>query len=104
MKPPPPPPSPPTWRRPSSGGVGGAHVLMTPPPRLASPERRAGHSPRGVTTYHPPGVREPGLEPIRRVAGRYMADVAKNGARRPGTPDRSTGCGTLDRNRRGIHS
>src|ERR1700712_659187 len=39
---------------------------------------------------------EPEFEPMRRVAGPLMAEVAKNGGRRPGTTDRMSGCGNLD--------
>src|SRR5205085_7224010 len=70
---------------PSAESVNGVPVLKGPPPWPTSPRERVGRSPLGVTTYHPSGCREPGLEPIRRVAGRYMADVAKNGRSRPGT-------------------
>src|SRR3954469_14981418 len=62
---------------PQQNAATGYRGSRAPRPRPRPPVG-AGRAPLVLTTYHPSGCCEPGLELIRRVAGRYMADVAKN--------------------------
>src|SRR5688500_9632098 len=90
-------------------GVWGT-VRITGPSREARRERRPAPRPIPLhvrswdgwggrrdpaTAYHPAERGGPGFEPMRRVACPLMADLAKNGPRRPGTPDRWLSCGNL---------